>query len=203
MKKISLIALLMINMIFINGCRSKDPSAWTSKKVDKWFSSQEWLGGWDVVPDSSINKRAMAVAWVKNSNRWKEAFRFLRENDLENLDPGRYDIDGDNLYATVSEYMTKDPDSANFEAHRKYIDIQYVVKGNEVIGLAPLNAAKKIITPYDPSRDIEFADCENPDYMVATPRNFFVFFPDDMHKPGLRDGNPTPVRKIVIKLKKN
>ena len=202
MKKIGLIALLLVNIIFGDGCRSRDPSGWSSEKLDRWFFSGEWIEGWNVTPDSSINKREMAVAWFKNSDRWGKAFRFLKENDLENLEPGRYDIDGDKLYATVSEYMTKDPDSANFEAHREYVDIQYVIKGKEVMGIAPLSAVKKIITPYDASKDIEFANCDNPEYMLATPRNFFIFFPGDMHKPGLRDDISTPVRKLVIKLKK-
>ncbi len=76
--------------------------------------------------DSSIDRRAFAVSWFSNRERWEKAFAFLRENESGHAGDQRYDIDGDNLYATVSEYMTKNEEDGLYEAHRKYIDIQYV-----------------------------------------------------------------------------
>ena len=194
--------MLLISIAGFNGCKStSDPSGWDGKKVDKWFSSGEWLGGCTLIPDSSVNRRELAESYYGNSERWKDAFRFLSEKDLAHLEPGRYDIDGDNLYATISNYMTKDPDSAYFEAHRKYIDIQYVISGKEIIGIAKPVAAKDVITPYDTTRDIEFLTVEKASYRLATPHDFFIFFPDDLHKPGLKDSISSPVTKLVIKLR--
>ena len=57
-----------------------------------------------IAPDASINKREFAVSYFKNKERWEKAFKFLKNSDLSKLEPKRYDIDGDNLYATISEY---------------------------------------------------------------------------------------------------
>jgi len=194
--------MMLISIIGFNGCRNtSDPSGWSSSKVDKWFMSDDWSGGWNVKPDSSVNSREFAESYYKLKDRWNKAFRFLSEQDPSDLEPGRYDIDGDNLYATISDYMSKDPDSAYFEAHRKYIDIQYVINGKELIGIAPLKKAERVITPYDTGKDIEFMTVRDAKYFKATPDVFFVFFPDDAHKPGLKDGTSSPVKKLVIKLK--
>ena len=61
---------------------------------------------------------------------------------MSKLEVKRYDIDGDNLYATVSEYITKNEEDAKFEAHQKYIDIQYVISGKEIMSIAPLSTEK-------------------------------------------------------------
>ena len=202
MKKISLLTMLFISAIGFNGCnRSTDPAGWSNKKVESWFGSGEWHEGWDAVPDSSVNKKELAEMYYRFSDRWKKAFRFLAENDLKSLRPGRYEIDGDNVYATISNYMTREPDSVYFEAHRRYIDIQYVISGKELMGIAPLASVKEIVTPYDTERDIEFVTVNDPEYREATPRNFFIFFPGDAHKPGLIDSISLPVTKLVIKLK--
>jgi YhcH/YjgK/YiaL family protein len=101
----------------------------------------------------------------------------------------------------VSEYISKNEESAQFEAHRKYIDIQYVVSGKELINIAPLASVKEVLTPYDASKDIEFVTVSKLIYLKASPSDFFIFFPGDAHRPGLKDGANAPVRKIVIKVK--
>ena len=62
---------------------------------------------------------------------------FLKNNDLTKLEPKRYDIDGDKLYAIFSEDMTKNEEDTKFEAHRKYIDIQHVIIGAEQMSILP------------------------------------------------------------------
>lgn len=192
----------MISLFGLTGSKSTtDPSAWSNKKINKWFGKEEWLGGWEVTPDSSVNKRELAVSYFKNRDRWDKAFKFLKDSDLSKLEPKRYDIDGDNLFATVSEYLTKNEETTNFEAHRKYIDIQYVISGREIMNVAPLSAVKDIIIPYDATKDIEFVTVDRVVNYLATPGRLFIFFPGDAHRPGLKDGVSSQVRKIVIKLK--
>ena len=180
---------------------STDPSKWSNKKLEKWFAGKEWAAGWTITPDASINKREFAVSYFKNKERWDKAFMFLKNNDLTKLEVKRFDIDGNNLFATVSEYVSKDEADAKFEAHRKYIDIQYVISGKEVINVAPLTTAKEVVTPYDAAKDIEFLTFNKVVNYKAAPSNFFIFFPGDAHRPGLKDGTNAPVRKIVIKVK--
>jgi biofilm protein TabA len=202
MKKNFIKIILMISLFGLMGSKvTTDPSSWSNKKIIKWFDKEEWLGGWKVTPDSSINKRELAVAYYKNRERWDKAFKFLKDSDLPKLEPKRYDIDGDNLFATVSEYLTKNEETTNFEAHRKYIDIQYVISGKEIMNVAPLSSVKDIIIPYDSTKDIEFMTVDRVVNHLATPGRLFIFFPGDAHRPGLKDGVSSQVRKIVIKLK--
>ena len=202
MKKIIAGIMILITFFGLTGSKSaSDPSTWSNKQVDKWFKKGEWSEGWTVTPDASINKKEFAILYYKNKERWAKAFKFLRNNDLTKLDVKRYDIDGDNLFATVSEYQSKNEESAKFEAHRKYIDIQYVISGKEIINLAPISTLKEVLTPYDAAKDIEFITVSKVVNYKANPSNFFIFFPDDAHRPGLKDGSNSPVRKVVIKVK--
>jgi YhcH/YjgK/YiaL family protein len=202
MKKLIISLMVLISLFGFMGMKStSDPSSWSDKKVEKWFSKSQWSSGWKVSPDPSINKRELAVAWFKNKERWEKAFDFLKNSDLSKLETKRYDIDGDNLYATLSEYLTKDAETANFEAHRKYIDIQYVISGREIMQMAPLSSLKEIITPYDAAKDIEFLTAGTIADHLASPSNFFIFFPVDAHRPQIKDGAKAQVRKVVIKVR--
>lgn len=194
--------MVLISFLGLTGTKSTtDPATWSKKKIDKWFEGKEWSKGWTVAPDASINRREFAVSYFKNKDRWEKAFGFLKNTDLLKSDLKRYDIDGDNLFATISEYMTKNEEIAKFEAHRKYIDIQYVVSGKEIMNLTPLKTVKEVLTPYDATKDIEFITVSQIVNFKATPSNFFIFFPGDAHRPGLKDGENSMVRKIVIKVK--
>jgi len=202
MKKVIAAILVLISFIGLAGSKpATDPTTWNNKKIDKWFTEKKWSEGWTVAPDASINKREFAVAYFKNKERWEKAFKFLKNSDLMKLEPKRYDIDGDNLYATISEYNTKNEETTKFEAHRKYIDIQYVIKGKEIMNLTPRALVKDVVTPYDSAKDIEFMNVEKMVNHTATPAIFFIFFPTDAHRPGIKDGVNAPVRKIVIKVK--
>jgi len=202
MKNLLLKIMVLTGFFGLFGCKSSDdPLKWSGKQVDKWFEKGEWLNGWQVKPDASINRRGFAVSYFKQKDRWDKAFTFLKENDLTKLELKRYDIDGNNLYAPVSEYITKNEADARYEAHKGYIDIQYVVSGKELIGIAPLSDTKDILEQYDPARDVMFMTVNQVKNVPATPDRFFIFFPDDVHRPGLKDGENSPVRKIVVKVK--
>jgi YhcH/YjgK/YiaL family protein len=71
---------------------------------------------------------------------FKRAFEFLRNNDIRNMEPGRYDIDGDKVYVFVQEYVSKTIDNCGLEAHRRYADIQYVAEGFEYFGYVSLES---------------------------------------------------------------
>ena len=202
MKNLFLKTMVLIIFSSLAGCRnSADPTAWSDKQVNKWFEKGEWLGGWLAKPDASINRREFAVSYFKHKERWDKAFAFMKDNDLKKLELKRYELDGDNLYAPVSEYMSKNEDAARYEAHVKYIDIQYVASGKELIGIAPASQKGEILEPYNETKDVEFMNVKEIKNYNATPENFFIFFPDDLHRPGLKDGESSPVRKVVVKVK--
>lgn len=134
----------------------------------------------------------------KNLNpRFEKAFRFIQAAGLENLPVGKHQIEGDDIYASVNEYMTKS--EGYLEAHVKYIDIQLITKGIEQIGFFGLED-QEIRDHYDDEKDIAFyfGDCE---HLILQPGLFAIFFPKDLHKPGISVYAPVEVKKIVIKVK--
>jgi YhcH/YjgK/YiaL family protein len=204
MKTSILKIMTLAGFIGLAGCSgNNDPASWNAEKIDKWFEKGEWLNGWSAKPDQSINRKAFAVSYFKNRERWDKAFNFLKSHDLSNMEVKRYDIDGDNLYAPISEYITKNPEDAKYEAHQKYIDIQYVISGKELIGIAPASKLKEVLAPYDASKDVELMSVDGGVNHNADPGKFFILFPDDLHSPGLKDGENSPVRKVVVKVKIN
>lgn len=198
----SILIIIVMTSLIMAGCSgSSDPATWDKKKTDNWFENGEWLKGLQLKPDQSIDRKAFAVSYFRNKERWDKAFEFLKSNDMPALELKRYDIDGDNLYVSVSEYLTKNEEDAKYEAHRKYIDIQYIVTGKEQIGVAPITNKKDVLEPYNESRDIEFLTVEQGVNHEATPDRFFIFFPEDAHRPGLKAGENAQVRKVVVKVK--
>jgi len=201
MKRLITLIMVVAGISGITGC-SSDPSDWSEDKLNSWYEKGEWLNGWQVKPDASINRREFAVSYHRNQERWHKAFAFLKAHDLNSLQIRRYDIMGDTLYATVSEYLSKTEDQGRFEVHQKYIDIQYVINGEENIGVAPLSAKKGTVVPYNEANDIEFMTVTDSTYQKASPENFFIFFPSQIHKPGMRIGNDSiMIKKIVVKVK--
>jgi YhcH/YjgK/YiaL family protein len=135
------------------------------------------------------------------SPRIKTAFHFLAETDFSLLAPGRYDIDGSNIYALVQEYETIVKEQGKWECHKNYIDIQYVLSGTEQIGYANLEGMK-IQTEYNPEQDIAFLS-GNGDYLTVGKDAYCIFFPNDAHQPKIAVDKPENVRKVVIKIRIN
>jgi biofilm protein TabA len=127
------------------------------------------------------------------------AFDFLRTANIDQLADGRNAIDGDRLFAMLNRYRTKPPTEAVWESHRKYIDVQYVVRGREWMGYVPLDRAPAVKTPYDDGRDVIFYE-PGTDGFVLEAGQFAVFFPEDIHAPGLVAGTPDDVVKVVVKV---
>lgn len=126
---------------------------------------------------------------------------FICEDFNENIQDGRYDIQGNDIYAMVQSYATEALENKRLESHRRYIDIQYIVSGKEVIGWLPIEGLK-VMTPYSDENDVVFyhnSECMS--QLVLTPGMFAVFYPCDAHRPGCFLDKPERVRKIVIKVK--
>jgi YhcH/YjgK/YiaL family protein len=202
MKKTIILFIVITGLAVFTGCKSsKDPASWSSSEVDKWFNGHTWLNGWNVTPDASINKKELAVDYFKNKERWDKAFAFLRDSDLTKLEVKRHNIDGDNLYAIVSEGMTKNEEDTKFEAHHKYVDIQHVIAGAEQMSVSSLSDKKEELVAYDPTKDVEFMTVTHTASYVATPDKFFIFFPSDIHRPSVKVGENKIVRKVVVKVR--
>ena len=122
---------------------------------------------------------------------------FLADTDLAGLELGRHDIEGDRIFALVTEYETKPKADAGWEAHRKYHDIQLVVFGEEEIGYNNLRLMDQ--GNYDQDKDFQGLQGSG-DMIALRPGVFALFTPQDAHAPGLVHGRSQPVRKVVVKV---
>ena len=131
------------------------------------------------------------------SERIAKALRLLKETDFASMEPGRYEVDGTDLYYMVQCYDTRDNNKP--EAHRDYADIQYVVSGKENMGVAPL---KDMGEPIEgkPEKDIWFYSGKITD-VPMTEGVFTILFPQDAHAPQRINGEVSAVRKVVVKVR--
>ena len=138
-----------------------------------------------------------AKTYYNISNNLREGFEWIKNNDLKNMPDGRYEI-SDRIYANLQSYTTKN--DAPYEAHRKYIDIQYMVKGEELSGITNYSNCS-VTEEYNSEKDIEFLKCNiKEEFCKISEGEFFVFFPHDAHKPALKTDENKNVKKVIVKV---
>ena len=125
-----------------------------------------------------------------------KAAEFLSKTDLHQLPTGRQEIDGDRLYVNVMEVDGHSREDAQLEYHRKYIDIQIVLSGDETIGWTALQDLPKG-TPFDSEKDYALVKAPISAWFPVKPGFFAVFFPQDAHAPCCGTGK---IRKAVVKV---
>ena len=136
------------------------------------------------------------------NERFRKAFAFLSQGGIESLPLGRNEIDGDDVFANVQEYDTVPAAEKQFEAHRAYYDVQFVVSGEEVVEYAQLDATTPA-TDFDEGNDFGLYEVVAPaTRVVLRAGELAVLAPEDAHKPGCQLGDaPVHVRKIVVKVR--
>ena len=135
----------------------------------------------------------------KGLGRVYEALKFLAETDFNKIDLGRYELDGDNIFYMLQSYDT-DPDKTVSEAHRKYIDIQFMVEGEEIIGVADISSEKEL-TEAKEENDVWFYNCKT-EPLILSAGKYMVLYPNDLHCPGVAtNGKALTCRKVVVKVK--
>ena len=114
---------------------------------------------------------------------------------------GVYEINS-YVKAIVSEYTTKEVNENGYEAHRDYIDIQYLISGEEVVNCLPLEYLNEI-KPYNKDIDAAFyiETGTKPQELLLGNGYFVILYPQDGHKPQLCKNEPEKVKKVVIKIK--
>jgi len=191
---------LLLSFLLIAGLSyAQTDSAANVKKANKWVKSHVWAKDLKIKPDPSINSVEFERQYESNKELWDKAFAYLGDEKLSRIVPGKYPIDGDNVFAIITQGPPKKLEDVKWESHRKYIDLQYVIKGKIKIGVSPVSAAK-VTEPYADSRDAVNYTAEGR-YLTATPKEFFLFFPQDAHRPDIKvDGSDT-LKKLVIKIR--
>lgn len=136
--------------------------------------------------------------YIKLGSRINKAITFLKTSDFSTMPVGKYQVENEEIFALVNEYETKDKADCEVEAHRKYIDIQYMVRGTELFGYCPLTTQLPV-TEYNPEKDVAFYS-EDVSYIKLEAGMFIMFYPTDLHQPEVRAFEPMMVKKVVMKI---
>lgn len=153
---------------------------------------------------------------VSDVKRWEEessAFHpllqkgvaYLTSRDFSELIPGKYEINGDDMFALVQSPLTGPKQERKAEHHRKYIDIQFLVSGVEIIGSGTVTGRE--IPLEDRLQDLDYAfhtvmDGEETELRMSAGM-FAIFFPGDMHRPCCQtEEGPQKILKVVVKINK-
>lgn len=199
-KQITFCCLAITMLAGLLGCGTAHKAADSSEQsAEQWFEGKQWGKGLSLKVYPSVNKEAFYEQYHKSPELWEKAFAYLKKTDLEAIQPGKYPIQGDSLFATVTEGPDKEFDKTGWESHRKYIDLQYIIRGKEKMGVAPV-ASAQVIKPYDEKKDVANYTAEGV-YYTAAPGTYFLFFPSEAHRPSIKVEGYDVVKKIVLKIR--
>ena len=147
-----------------------------------------------------VDTLANGHLYVGGNGRLAAALAYLRRMDFSKIQPGRYELDGKDLYAMVQHYSSRPEQDAAFEAHRVYADVHYVFEGSERMGYEHIRRLT-VTEPYDEARDCEMLQGRIESAVTLFEGMFAVVFPQDAHAPCLAVGEPAPIKKVVVKFR--
>jgi len=147
-----------------------------------------------MIYDLIANKNLYAAL----GDKYVKAFAFVEDAMKNGVEPGKHIIDGDDVYANVSAYDTKT--EGVYEAHKDYIDLQFVLEGHEQIFWKNIKDCK-ITKEYDADGDYMLLDAEEPVVLDMPAGTFAILYPEDVHAPGRAYKEVSAVKKIVVKIK--
>lgn len=192
--KRSALLLTLILTVTLANAQNKDSVA----TARKWVKSRVWAKDLKLKIDPSVNSVEFERQYEANPALWDKVFKFLGDSKLATLAPGKYPIEGTEAYAMITAGAPKNIDDVKWESHRKFIDLQYVMAGKVKLGVTPVSSAK-ITAPFDETRDAANYTAEGK-YYEATPEAFFLFFPQDAHRPDIKVDGYDTLKKLVIKV---
>ncbi|MDL2213223.1 YhcH/YjgK/YiaL family protein [Bacteroides sp. OttesenSCG-928-D19] len=123
---------------------------------------------------------------------------FLATTDLSSLEPGKIELEGNNLFISIVQAEEKTKEMAKLETHNEFIDIQIPLSGTETMGYTPGKDCQPADAPYNPDKDITFFEGLADTYLTIKPGMFAIFFPQDGHAPAI---TPAGVKKAIVKVK--
>jgi biofilm protein TabA len=146
----------------------------------------------------------MILDMLENARRYAglnrgfvKAIEFLSRPDLIELPTGRYEIDGERVYAIAAKEAGRGKEDGQLETHEKYIDIQLVLEGTDDMGWKPRSLCKHPSCEYDQTSDIQFFTDEPDAWLSVRSGAFAIFFPEDAHMPLISSGI---IHKVVVKV---
>ncbi len=147
------------------------------------------------IKNLSTDRRVLPAALTRG-------LEYLRDTDFSKVEPGRVEIDGTAIYALIQEYQPAPREEKKPEAHRKYIDIQYVFQGSEIIGYGLESPAIEIAEDRLAEKDLLlYRPFPNEMDLILTPGTYVILFPQDVHRPGCLHQKAGQVKKVVVKVR--
>jgi biofilm protein TabA len=148
-----------------------------------------------------IDKLENAYLYTGLSAKVGVGLEVLKDKKLSAKKDGRYEVDGDSLYYIIQRYTTKPIKEGKLEAHKRYIDVQFVASGEEVIGHCLLSRLD-VEEPYDEAKDVVFYKVPEEINTVKLSEGMFcILFPQDGHIPCCHLSCPSEILKVVVKVK--
>jgi len=144
-----------------------------------------------------LDQLANARLYLALHPRLARGFEFLEQPDLQDREDGRHEIDGDQVFALLSRDPGKGQEQARIEHHRNYLDIQYVIRGEDRIGWMPTACCQRLASDFEPGGDVAFYFDRPTSWLVVPAGSFAIFFPSDAHAPL---GGEGAVFKAVVKV---
>lgn len=130
----------------------------------------------------------------------QRAIAYVKNHDFTKAAPGEYPIDGTRIYAKVFDLTSKPVEETRPEVHKNYIDVQFWVSGEELMGFATLKEAYQV-ADYNEAEDLYFLQAvKDESFIKAVQGDYMVFFPNDCHRPGVMVNKPVTYRKVVVKV---
>ncbi len=129
----------------------------------------------------------------------QDCFAYAKSHDLVNLKPGRYEIDGDNLFVNITESTTTYTDQRFWEAHRAYLDLHLILSGTERIDLNFIENMQQ--KPYVAAEDFLPMEGEAKAFLLLEKDDFLLCSPHDAHRTGVCPSTPGHLKKAIFKIK--
>lgn len=134
-----------------------------------------------------------------NLKEIETALEYIRAHGAS-AETGKVELDGKALYISFQSYDTKAWEDCKYETHENYIDVQYVISGEEIITVTTREGLSER-APYNPEKDVTFYENDKRGVdLLLKAGDFVVVFPDDVHKPKAMNGKPCAVKKAVAKI---
>lgn len=131
----------------------------------------------------------------------KRVLMYLKNTDFEALPDGRYELEGDSLFAMVSRYCTSPRHMCRAETHARYIDVQYIARGEELMGYCASNPDLKVEEDCLKERDAVFYEALVPESDIMMSEGMYaIVYPNDVHRPSCQIDEPLNVLKVVVKV---
>lgn len=133
------------------------------------------------------------------TERANRAVQYIQNHDFAGLQTGMHEVEGDEIFFNLIEYVTKEPEERFWESHKKYLDLHYILEGSEFIAREQFD--KMTITKeYDEQDDYYLLEGKVQSKVKLGQGDFMLLFPEDVHMTGIKVDVPEKVRKVVFKI---